>query len=65
MTKVKSKRKVIQESPKEQRTVHVATMMDICLLKLEPTFHKYKGRAVFRGEIVKDDSGSCAVPFRQ
>ena len=36
-------------------------MMDICLLKMEPTFHKYKGRAVFRGDIVKDDSGSYAV----
>ena len=38
--------------------------MDICHLKkseLEPTFQKYKGRVVLRGDIVKDDSGSYAV----
>ena len=38
--------------------------MDICHLKnaeLEPEFPKCKGRIVLRGDIVKDDSGSCAV----
>ena len=38
--------------------------MDICQLKnaeLETKHQKYKGRVVFRGEIVKDDSGSYAV----
>ena len=38
--------------------------MDICHLKnaeLETKHHKYQGRAVFRGDLVKDDSGSCAV----
>ena len=38
--------------------------MDLCHLKtseLEPQFHKYKGRVVLRGDIVKDDSGSYAV----
>ena len=47
-----------------QRTVHSATLMDICHLKnseLEPQFQKYKGRVVLRGDIVKDDSGSHAV----
>ena len=33
MTKVKSESEVIQEAQKEQRTVHFATLMDICLLK--------------------------------
>ena len=28
---------------------------------MEPKFQKYKGRAVLRGDIVKDDSGSNAV----
>ena len=38
--------------------------MDICHLKiaeLEAKHQKYKGRVVFRGNIVKDDSGSHAV----
>ena len=39
-------------------------LMDICHLKnaeLEAKHQKYKGRVVFRGDIVKDDSGSFAV----
>ena len=38
--------------------------MDICRLKnaeLEPKLQKYKGRVALRGDIVKDDSGACAV----
>ena len=38
--------------------------MDICHLKneeLEAKYQKYKGQVVVRGDIVKDDSGSCAV----
>ena len=38
--------------------------MDICHLKnavLETKHQKYKGRVVFRGDVVKDDSGSYAV----
>ena len=64
MTKVKSKREVIEEAQKEQRKVHFATLMDICHLKnaeLEPKLQKYKGRVVLRRDIVKDDSGSYAV----
>ena len=44
--------------------VHFSSLMDICHLKnaeLEAKHQKYKGRAVLRGYIVKDDSGSCAV----
>ena len=33
LTKVKSKNEVILEAQKEQRTVHFATLMDICHLK--------------------------------
>ena len=49
LPKVKSRREVIQEAQQEQRTVHLATLMDICHLKnaeLEPKFQKYKGRVV-------------------
>ena len=44
--------------------MHFVSLMDFCHLKnseLEPTFQKYKGRVVLRGDIVKDDSGSYAV----
>ena len=64
MTKVNSKREVIEEAQKEARRVHLATLKDICHLKnseLEPKFQKYKGRVVLRGDIVKGDSGSYAV----
>ena len=64
LTKVRNKKEVIDEERKEGKTVHFASLMDICHLKsseLEPNFQKYKGRVVLRGDIVKDDSGSYAV----
>ena len=64
LTKVKSKRKVIDEARTSGATVHFASLMDICHLKnaeLEAKHQKYKGRVVLRGDIVKDDSGSYAV----
>ena len=63
MANEKSKREVIQKAQKKHRTVHFATLMDICHLKnaeLEPKFQKHKGKVVLRGDIVKDDSGSHA-----
>ena len=32
---------------------------------MEAKHQKYKGRVVLRGDIVKDDSGSCAVLTEQ
>ena len=64
LTKVKSKKKVIEEARTSGATVHFASLMDICHLKnaeLEAKHQKYKGRVVLRGDIVKDDSGSYAV----
>ena len=64
LTKVKSKKEVIDEARTSGATVHFASLMDICHLKsaeLEAKHQKYKGRVVLRGDIVKDDSGSCAV----
>ena len=64
LTKVRNKKEVIDEARKEGKTVHFASLMDICHLKnseLEPQFQKYKGRVVLRGDIVKDDSGAYAV----
>ena len=64
LTKVRSKKQVIDEARTSGATVHFASLMDICHLKnaeLEAKHQKYKGRVVFRGDIVKDDSGSYAV----
>ena len=64
LTKVKSKKQVIEEATTAGATVHFASLMDICHLKnaeLETKHQKYKGRVVLRGDIVKDTSGSYAV----
>ena len=64
LTKVRSKKDVIDEARTSGATVHFASLMDICHLKnaeLEAKHQKYKGRIVLRGDIVKDDSGSYAV----
>ena len=55
---------MIDEARTAGATVHFASLMDICHLKnaeLEAKHPKYKGRVVFRGDIVKDDSGFYAV----
>ena len=64
LTKVRSKKEVIDETRTSGAKVHFASSMDICHLKnaeLEAKHQKYKGRFVLRGDIVKDDSGSYAV----
>ena len=64
LTKVRSKKEVIDEARMKGAKVHFASLMDICHLKkaeLESKHQKYKGRVVLRGDIVKDDSGSYAV----
>ena len=64
LTKVRSKKEVIDEARTTGAEVHFASLMDICHLKnaeLEAKHQKYKGRVVLRGDIVKDDSVSCAV----
>ena len=64
LTKVRSKKEVIDEARTSGATVHFASLMDICHLKnaeLETKHQKYKGRVVLRGDIVKDNSGSYAV----
>ena len=68
LTKVRSKKEVIDEARMSGATVHCASLMDICHLKnaeLEAKHQKYKGRVVLRGDIVKDDSGSHAVFTKQ
>ena len=64
LTKVRSKKQVIDEARTSGATVHFASLMDICHLKnaeLETKHQKYKSRVVLQGDIVNDDSGSYAV----
>ena len=64
LTKVRSKKEVIDEARTKGAKVHSASLMDICHLKnaeFEAKHQKYKCRVVLRGENVKDDSGSYAV----
>ena len=64
LTRVRSKKEVIDEARTKGAKVHFASLMDICHLKnaeLETKHQKYKGRVVLRGDVVKDDSGSYAV----
>ena len=55
---------VMDEARTKGAKVHLASLMDMCHLKnaeLVTKYQNYKGRVVFRGDIVKDDSGSYAV----
>ena len=64
LTKVRSKKEVMDEARMSGATVHFSSLMDICYLKnaeLEAKHQKYKGRVVLRGDIVKDNSGFYAV----
>ena len=65
LTKVRSKKEVIDEARTAGATIHFASLIDICNLKnaeLETKHQKYKCRVVLRGDIVvRDDSGSYAV----
>ena len=64
LTKVRSKKQVIDEARTSGAEVHFASLMDICHLKnaaLEAKHQKYKGRVVLRGVVEKDASGSYAV----
>ena len=57
LTKVRSKKKVIDEARTKGAKVHFASLMDICHLKNAELEYK----VVLRGDIVKEDSGSYAV----
>ena len=64
LTKVRSKKEVIDEARTSGAKVHFASFMDMCHLKnaeLDAKHQKYKGRVVLRGDNLKDDSGSYAV----
>ena len=54
-----TKKEVVDQARKELKTVHFASLTDVCYLKnseLEPTHQKYEDRVAVRGDIVKDDA---------
>ena len=62
LTKVRSKKEVIDEARTKGVKVHFASLIGhLKNAELEAKHQKYKGRVVLRGDIVKDDSGSYAV----
>ena len=64
LTKVRSKKEVIDEARTKGAKVHFASPMDICHLQnaeLETKHQKKRGRVVLQGDTVKDDSGCFAV----
>ena len=64
MRTVCEKHEVAAKAKREGRTVHFGHLMDLCHLKhaeLSKEHQKYKGRVVFRGDAVKDESGFFAV----
>ena len=64
LTKVRIKKEVIAEARKEGKTVHFASLMDVCHLKnseLEPKFKKTKTKDVlYSGVTVFTEQGSSA-----
>ena len=67
LTKVRRKKWLMKRGRRALQFIF-ASFMDKCHLKnveLEAKHQKYKGRVVFRGDIVKDDSGSYAVFIEQ
>ena len=64
LTKVRSKKKVIDEAKTSGAKIHFASLMDNCHLKnaeLEAKHQKYEGRIVLRGDLVEDDLGFYEV----
>ena len=58
--RVRPKAEVITEAQKKNMSVHFGRLVDLCHLKpaeLETAVQKYKGRVVFRGDQVKDETG--------
>ena len=61
---VREKSEVIAEARRTGKKVHFGCIMELCHLKnsqLPAEYHKYKGRVVFRGDIIKDEEGAYAL----
>ena len=67
LEKVKNQKEIILEEKGNTKKVHFLlqlwTFVSSLFSELEPKRQKCTGRAVFRGDIVKDESGTNAVFF--
>ena len=64
METVSEKEDVIARAKRTGKTIHFGSLMDLCHEKhseLPPERRTYKGRVVFRGDQVKDETGCYAV----
>jgi len=64
VTKVRAKKDVIREAKAAKKSVHFGSLMELCHIKnsqMGEEFWSYKGRIVFRGDIVKEEDGTYAV----
>ena len=64
ITKVKSKAELKAKADKTGKRIHFGELMELCHLKnsqMSKEHQKYKGRVVFRGDLVKVEDGSFAV----
>ena len=62
--KARARRRLLwkhKESKRKSTFLHWWTHVTLKNAELEPKLQKYKGRVVLRWDIVKDDSGACAV----
>ena len=62
--RVRPRAEVIAEANRKKVSVHFGRLMDLCHLKhaeLDKNVQKYKGRVVFRGDQVRDETGFYAV----
>ena len=64
LSSVQPKEKVRQRAIKEGKTVHFGSLMELCHVKhseLDRKYWIYKGRLVFRGDCVTDETGFYAA----
>ena len=64
VSRVRPKAEVIAESERTGKPAHFGSLRDLCHIKnsqLGKEFWTHKGRIVFRGDIVKDETGQFAV----
>jgi len=63
-TSVVSKSELKKQAQSQGFKVHFGSLMDLCHEKgseLIPALRRYKGRVVFRGDMIRDETGSFAV----
>ena len=64
VTQVRPRADVIRDAKIKKKPVHFGSLMELCHIKnsqMDKQYWSYKGRIVFRGDIVKNEDGAFAV----